>query len=333
MPNDLIDPVATYRTGCATTWMVCLSGAMDAFDPDEPYTQIYLFDIEEPDWNFNEHDDVVSSICLWSNPADADDRYFAALCENGDVVIEDESLTHERISGAGIGRPDSKGYGYLNDIRQIGSHLYACGASGQVYRRNSPGNWAHMDDGLLQPPDTESGLYVPVAIAGPAEDSIYVVGYVDDAGLPPRADHWDGRKWHRVDMPSGAARLTNLYVESAKRIWMCGDNGTLLVGNAADGFVSVGPTADQKLIYSIALFRGVGFVGTNLGLFRFDPSRKGSPFRPVKTGLKPELVDANVVQSVDDEVLWSIGGKDIARFDGRTWTRYLDPDNGPLEPP
>jgi hypothetical protein len=34
-----------------------------------------------------------------------------------------------------------------------------------------------------------------------------------------------------------------------------------------------------------------------------------------------------------DGVLWSIGPKDIARFDGQAWVRIHDPDNPRIEEP
>ena len=46
----------------------------------------------------------------------------------------------------------------------------------------------------------------------------------------------------------------------------------------------------------------------------------------------PELQDANVVDSVEG-VLWSIGPKHIARFDGQSWSRIHHPDNPPIGAP
>jgi hypothetical protein len=43
----------------------------------------------------------------------------------------------------------------------------------------------------------------------------------------------------------------------------------------------------------------------------------------------PELQDAHVVDACDG-VLWSIGEKDIARFDGKQWVRVDHPDNPPI---
>ena len=80
----------------------------------------------------------------------------------------------------------------------------------------------------------------------------------------------------------------------------------------------------------MALHNGVGYLATNVGLFKFDPAKPGGGFVKVRTGLVPELQDANVVQSVEG-VLWSLGSKDLARFDGNAWQRFQHPDNPPIQ--
>lgn len=300
---------------------------MDAFDPSEPYSRVYIYNERAPNlWTFNQHDFIVPSICTWRDPASPSLRYFAALGEDGHFALLTPTIQREEIGDSGIHRPSSAGYGYLNAVRQIGAHVYACGYSGQVYRRHGFNDWRHADQGLLQSPQTRDGAYFAQAIDGPHEDSIYVVGSENARGHPPRLDHWDGNRWSRLALPAGVGRLTNLLVESDQRIWLVGAKGTLLLGNAADGFRFVGPLGEKKLILSVALYRGVGYVGTNTGLFSFDPLAPAKGLHRVRTALSPELIDANVVHAVDD-VLWSMGPKDLARFDGSNWVRINHPDN------
>lgn len=63
------------------------------------------------------------------------DWWYCALCEEGRILFTGGGYTTEEIPGAGVNRSDSVGWGYLSDIQQIGDHLYACGYSGQVYKR------------------------------------------------------------------------------------------------------------------------------------------------------------------------------------------------------
>jgi hypothetical protein len=328
---NMIQPIVTFRTGAAgARFVVCLSGAMDAFDPTEPYSRAYFLNERASNlWTFNEHDFVIPSVCVWRDPATPDRRIFVALSENGEVVLLGPQQAQERIPDAGLHHDLSKGFGYLNDIQQIGAHLYACGFSGQVYRRNGDDDWVHMDQGILQQPGMDGGEYFAQVIKGPHEQAIYLAGCEYLAGYPPRADYWNGREWTRLALPVTAGRITNIFVESEDRILMCGDNGTLLMGNARDGFTTIGPLGATQLFLSVSKFQDLYYLGSNVGLFQFNPGAKNRVFRKVRTRLQPELLDANIVESVDD-VLWSMGPKDIARFDGVKWERFHHPDNPPI---
>ena len=327
-------PDLSFRTGVASRRLViCLACSMDDDAPTEPYSPIYFFDLRRPQpWLYNEHDFVIPSLCLWRDPAWEGGRgIFVALGEDGNVTLLDSPHKRERIQDAGLASASSKGYGYLNDIQQIGAHLYACGHAGQVYRRDGDDAWVHMDQGLLQDADADGARYFAQVINGPHEQAIYVAGSESSPGSPPRADFWDGQQWRRLPLPPTAGRITNIHVESEDRILMCGANGTLLAGNARDGFVVLGAGGDAPLFTSVTKFGDAYYLGSNLGLFQLDATSTTASFTKVRTNLDPELVDANIAQSAED-VLWSIGTKDIARFDGTSWERFHHPNNPPILP-
>jgi hypothetical protein len=257
------------------------------------------------------------------------DWALVGLSDGGDVDFNfgDDPVV-EKIPGAGIHSTDSEGWGYMSCLRQVGQHLYAAGGAGQVYKRLGPNQWVHMDAGLLQTRDVSERL-LPRAIAGPHEAAIYLVGSISASGQPPFVCFWNGQHWTHLPLPEVAERLTGIHVESEQRIWLCGANGTLLLGNATDGFTSLSTVHDNQLFLSLCRFQGQVYLGSNLGLFVYDPARPGAGIRKVVTGLTPELQDANVVDCAED-VLWSIGPKDIARFDGQRWERIHHPDNPPI---
>jgi hypothetical protein len=185
-----------------------------------------------------------------------------------------------------------------------------------------------MDAGILQPPDMQGGEYLVQVINGAHERAIYIAGCEFSPGYPARADFWNGQAWARLPLPATAGRITDIYIESEERVWMCGDEGTLILGNARDGFATMNRLGAAQLLHSVSKFQDKYYLGSNLGLFQFD-GVAGHLFRMVRTGLVPELTDANVVESVDG-VLWSLGTKDLARFDGVTWERVPFPDNPPV---
>lgn len=308
-----------------------MSGAGDALHTFARFTRVVRYDSEyDPQWGRNDQDWRAVSLTYFGPKAeDFDD--VVVLSEDGDVrYIGDHAPLLEKIPGAGVFSKDSKGWGYLADIQQIGEHLYACGYKGQVYKRLGPGDWRHMDAGLLQDPKTPQEQRIALSVInGPHERAIYAAGYQHADGLPPKAFFFNGRQWREIELPQVAERIANLYVESEQRIWMCGSNGTLLLGNAKDGFKSLSTVDDNQLFTSICKFQEQMYLASNLGLYAYDPTKPDVGIQKVKTDLQPDLQDANIVDSYE-KVLWSIGPKDIAYFDGKTWTRIDHPDNPPI---
>ncbi len=326
MTQNIIDPEVTIRTGVAArSDVLCLSAAIDQFDPDEPYSRVYIYSARHAQpWRFWQADYIVTSVCTWEDPA-RQDRLLVSVSEEGDVTIMAGPALRERIVGAGLNQPDSKGWGYISDVRQIGSRLYACGFSGQVYVRQGPDRWVHQDDGLLQSTDQRGGEISPQVIAGPDEENIYLAGCEHLPGYPARLDFWDGRAWRRVDLPPGTGRLTGIHVVDKHDVWLCGDHSTLLRGNARDGFANVGALARDALFLSVVPFNGRIYIGSNLGLYQLDPGTESPRIHRVWTKMQPEVNDANLVE-VQEGVMWVIGGKDLVSFDGARWSRLAHPD-------
>jgi hypothetical protein len=244
-----------------------------------------------------------------------------ALSEEGFVGVSgDDYLVFEKITGAGVNMPDSENWGYLNRLRYLHGTLYAIGNSGQVYRRLGTDQWEHMDEGLLQPPITVPREITDMIdledIGGPAPDDLYACG-----GFT-YLFHWNGTVWSRLKMPDHVRRPKEICVISADVIYVCGYNGCLLKGNARDGFVDVSTHDINADFLSIHRFGDTLFLAAAEGLYTYD----GKAIKPYSTKLKPKLQDAHQLDSADG-VLWSFGYKDLAYFDGKTWTRVHHPDN------
>jgi hypothetical protein len=245
-----------------------------------------------------------------------------------------------QIPEAGVFGDAAIGLGYVNRIRAIGDHLYVCGQSRQVYRfeQNTPnpasGKWRDVAGPMRQPPMPEppddaddetlnrwlddNDAVDLVDIEGPSEDDIYAVG--DECW------HWDGARWHQLPLPVDEP-LAAIKVVSAEQVFIAGHNGTLLAGNARSGFRNLSRIEDNQNFTGIEWFAGKLFLASNFGLFAYDP-RHGR-IEPYRTGLAPDLRDTHVLEARDG-VLWSFGFKDLAWFDGKTWTRVDHPDNPPI---
>jgi hypothetical protein len=152
-------------------------------------------------------------------------------------------------------------------------------------------------------------------VNGPHEESIYLVGQNGAA-------YWKGTgRFEELALPT-SAWLQQIYVEDDKTVWICGKAGTLLRGNHSDGFREVAPDGSDETFLSMTRFGGRLYLAAASGLYLLDEGC----ISKVRTSLEPDLNDGHVVDAVDG-VLWSVGYRDIARFDGHRWQRFDLPGN------
>ena len=335
---------------------------------EEWFTRVSRFDRREGgQWFYDDYQQTIVDFTVHQETGTGR-RYFVSISNEGEIHGFGDQQFDEEIPGAGVYREnrdrEAPGGGYMHAISHVGEHLYACGDSGQFFKRVSPDNWQQLDLSLLEDvrertlarlryeselrtrdpslsddeilrraldegPFFQTSLFYDVA--GPAEDQIYIAGSINEArgaGFVGGLWFWTGRETRRLDVPTTEV-LSSIHVQSADIIWVIGRNGTLLRGNHRDGFVDLSGTNDNQLWQSITMLDGVVYLasgGYPQGLFRFDPHSPGAGIVPVRTGLDPEHTDVHIVDAAGD-ALWSIGFRDIARFDGRTWERIHHPDN------
>ena len=174
--------------------------AADVYEDFARYTALYRWIDEEwqRGWFYENVDWRAAAVCTLV-PTSGDEWWICALSEDGDVLMRHGAALVEKIPGAGVHSDDSKGWGYLADLRQIGEHLYACGYKGQVYKRRGANDWVHVDQGLLQVPNTPMEQCIALSVInGPHENAIYAAGYEGSAGHPPKAFFWNGQAWREI---------------------------------------------------------------------------------------------------------------------------------------
>jgi hypothetical protein len=306
-----------------------IAASPDAFEPYTPFTRLFAYYGDQPDRPWTHHDVQWWTVGLETSERDDGVRTHYALSQEGDVEVVSQGVAvTEKIADAGVSSPGNKGYCYVSDLRYIGDHLYACGSGGQVYKRLRPDNWVHMDAGLLQDrnalADGTIGRLLLRAIEGAAEDDVYVAGSMPGkTGYEGVLFHWDGASWQPVDIARGK-QLNAIYVESTDRIWLCGQDGALLVGNHRDGFEDWSDITQDQLFHDLTMYEDTLYLAADKGLCAYDGKRRRVV--RVKTGLKPEPRYMSNIDHVNG-VLWSVGRKDIIRFDGNAWARIDHPDN------
>jgi hypothetical protein len=102
------------------------------------------------------------------------------------------------------------------------------------------------------------------------------------------------------------------------------------MGNAVEGFKNLSNPKPLPNFYSLCKFNECIYLASAPKLFMYDPNQPELGIQEVETGLVPEVQDSHIVNSKDG-VLWSIGFKDIVKFDGEKWERIHHPDNPPIK--
>ncbi len=332
----------TFLAGCVIDKdYVYLVTALDSLDREDVYTRMYFLDesvtelnekfssIDLPDWR-------VVSACVKGATPDSP-RLMCCLSEMGDVHYSSLAGTKtERIPGAGLPTAEEYGHGYVSKLREIGTRLYVCGVGGQVYRREGT-QWTEFSDGLLMDPshlddtvnmlqsgdlDALSDMFDDIVslndINGIDENDIYTVG---DLG---RIYHLEDDTWEAVDSPTDET-LLSIKCVSKDEVWICGYNGTLLKGNWKTGFKDMSSVHDNESFLSVEKFNDLVYLVSEQGLYTYN----GSKIQRVKTNLVPDI-KGGIFLGAKDGVLWLIDYKDLAWFDGTTWTRVVFLNNDPL---
>lgn len=291
-------------------------------DPFEPPTKIIVLkDIGTPDgqWGLENFQDVFIDISTFKSD-DMDRPAFVWVSEEGKVCFHLPTRIEEDIADAGLHKPGSLALGYLGGIKQLNSDLFAFGFCGQIYRRAAPGKWEHFDEGLLGSIGDEFDI-TDMCVSG---GSFYAVTRMGGRG---RICSRSKGIWVDEFNPSGDWLNAVAADAASGTVWACGRNGALLHGNAKSGFTSAGNLGCYEEFLSIAFFKGQVWLSSANALYTYTLGTLSK----VETGLVPKLRNAHRLQVVDD-VLWSFGYDDIARFDGEKWMRFVCPGTEPFTP-
>jgi hypothetical protein len=338
--NEMASTV-TFTVGCAINRdMYYIACSLDEWreTEEEPYTVMYIYQHQTdekwfyhalPGWS------VMSAAFLEPSPGAVRSVY--ALSEEGalECYSREGSLT-EKITGAGL---DTQGeYGSLTAIRPIENRLYVCGYGGQVYRKNRD-KWVHFDEGLLQASvydhaatlaalknDQEATMKFIAEMADDARDlidingsgasDIYVVG---SAGF---IAHHDGFAW-RILRQVTAENLNAIHIVSEWEVWIVGSNGTVLQGNAKDGFKALSRKIVETDFYDITHFNDEIYISGSNGIYLF----KGGKLQRQKISDAENLGGVNCIESKDG-VLWALSEKKLLRSGiNNEWEVFEHPNN------
>jgi hypothetical protein len=255
-----------------------------------------------------------------------------AIGEGGQVFLKGAGEEREELIVKGDEGPATRGP--LRCVRAIGGQVVAVGSDRQVYRRKGPSRWEAFDHGLR--PEGQKAEDKPRKPAGPR---VRHKGPIQGAAKRPVAPASDvgfeavdgfsatemyavglgGEIW-QLDAGRWVQRLSPTK-DTLQRILCVGDvaylateRGELVVGRG-DQWNKI-PARLPDPIRGLRIFDGALYASTKKGLFR----QEGDAFVAIPPPKKDPPKTYGMLD-VSRSALWSIGGKDIFTFDGRSWER------------
>lgn len=227
-----------------------------------------------------------------------------AVGEGGMAVVfsADGSATEENIAPTDLG---PRNRGPIRGVRAVDGRIYAVGMDRQVYVRVGASDWRPLQAGLSGTPrGTTSGFE---STDGYAQSELYAVGWDGEIW------EFNGIGWVQRASPTNLV-LTGVCCGEDGIVYACGRRGLLISGRHATWSV-IDQSEITDDIWGLAWFAGRLFLSTFAGVYS------------MQDGLI-ELVDMGADQpetyyelTVSSGELWSIGAKDVMRFDGTTWSR------------
>jgi hypothetical protein len=179
----------------------------------------------------------------------------------GEVLVFTGQGTADEIIAPDVEGPT--GRGVLWDLRVIGKHVYVCGMSRQVYRRECDpqamnGTWQRVDAGCVVPAPSDQALGFN-SLDGFGENEIYAAGW--------RGEIWryDGSNWRQLASPTDVM-LERLLCAPDGQVYAMGQAGVLLRGRD-DVWAVVEHEGTEDQIWGAVWFRDQLWFATTKGLF------------------------------------------------------------------
>jgi hypothetical protein len=223
--------------------------------------------------------------------------------EYGEVVVAGSGEQHEEAIGDEQTGPRARGS--LRGGRVIGGLMHAVGMGRQIYRREARNEWRDLapDLGATE----EEGAVGFEGVDGFGIDELYCVGWKGEI------HSFDGREWHRAGSPTNLI-LTDVCCAGDGRVYACGQAGTLVRGRG-EQWEQIDTGGLELDLWGVRWFDGALYFTSMSELFRLSDGE----LERVETG--DVAIGTCYGLSVTDEVLWSIGAKDLVAFDGTVWSR------------
>jgi hypothetical protein len=283
----------SFRSGAVRSKDVgYVLGANDGVDEDEyGHTAMFVYN-RDGEWGQEDLEWISASCCVCRTPKEQ----MVAVGDAGQFVVEGSGDFFEGNIDDSVKREKES---VLRSVRDIDGKAYAVGMMKQVYRRDGPKKWTDLGASL-----SDKGGFE--AIHGFSEKDLYAVGWKGEIW------HFDGKKWDDVDSPTNKI-LTGVCCAGDGYVYVCGKDGVLIRGKGSR-WDMIDHDETEEDFWDLEWFKGELYLST----LSFVYNLKGA-------SLKINDMDENPasscyhLSSAKDQILWSVGEKDVMTFDGKKW--------------
>ncbi len=199
-------------------------------------------------------------------------------------------------------KPKEPRYGDIRTVSVIGGKAYAAGLGGMVYRLDTVNSWTRIDEDLSRNFDIEG-------IHGFGASDIYAVGYNGELW------HFNGRRWNEIELPTNVI-LVSVKCKNDGVVYIGGKKGILIRGQKQSWEI-INHDKISDTIWDLECLKDEVYISTMSNVYLL----KKDQLEPVDFGGDPPKTTGQL--SAAEDVMWSIGSKDIMAYDGKTWNRIV----------
>ncbi|SFG09693.1 hypothetical protein SAMN05518865_108108 [Duganella sp. CF458] len=193
----------------------------------------------------------------------------------------------------------------IRNARTIDGHVYACGMKRQVYRRAGEAQW--IDISAPRAKDLEELGFE--ALDGFTEQEIYAAGWGGEIWT------FDGSNWTEQCSPSNVI-LSAVCCAGDGQAYIAGQRGVLVKGRHDVWDTVQWEDEVSADLWDLCWYRDKLYVATMQALYTLN----GNTLQAVDMGRIGPVSCYSL--STAEDVLWSIGQKDVVSFDGKQWKKY-----------
>lgn len=186
----------------------------------------------------------------------------------------------------------------------IDGYVYACGMKRQVFKRVGEDKWID-----ISAPYKKGEKVGFEAIDGFSENEVYAVG-------------WNGEIWkHDGAIWSLCCNLTNVILTavccaSDGVVYVVGKQGTIIKGRNDTWEIVELEDEVQKDFWGICFYKNKLYISSMSELYTLNKNQlEPVDFKKTEASSFYGLTQA-------EDVMWSIGARDVLSFDGKEWIRY-----------